>query len=73
MLVYTLVCARHARIAQSLEQGLAPGAAFFRASGAGCRASPPYAAALQAPGRVAVLLEHLSLIHISEPTRLALI
>eukprot|EP00969_Alexandrium_andersonii_P070019 3090471-Alexandrium_andersonii.AAC.1 len=58
MLVHTLVCARHAHIAQSPEQGLDPGAALLRASGAGRRASLPYAAALQAPGRVAVLLEH---------------
>eukprot|EP00969_Alexandrium_andersonii_P301168 13314513-Alexandrium_andersonii.AAC.1 len=58
MLVHMLVCARRARIAQNSEQGLEPGAALFRASGAGRRASPPYPAALQAPGCAAVLFEH---------------
>eukprot|EP00969_Alexandrium_andersonii_P098762 4357867-Alexandrium_andersonii.AAC.1 len=58
MLVHTLVCARHARVAQSSEQAFDPGAALLRASGAGRRAPLPYSAALQAPGRVAVLLKH---------------
>eukprot|EP00969_Alexandrium_andersonii_P187739 8295192-Alexandrium_andersonii.AAC.1 len=58
MLVHALVCARHARVAQSSEQTFEPGAALLRASGAGGRAPLSYSAALQAPGCVAVLLKH---------------
>eukprot|EP00969_Alexandrium_andersonii_P213314 9419439-Alexandrium_andersonii.AAC.1 len=57
MLAHALVRARHAGVAQSSEQTFEPGAAPLRASGAGRRPPFSYTAALQAPGRVAVLLE----------------
>eukprot|EP00969_Alexandrium_andersonii_P325522 14383652-Alexandrium_andersonii.AAC.1 len=58
MLVDVLVSARHACIAHGSEQALEPGTALFRVAGAGGRAPLARSAALQAPDRVAVLLEH---------------
>eukprot|EP00969_Alexandrium_andersonii_P370747 15477995-Alexandrium_andersonii.AAC.1 len=58
MLIDTLVGARRARIAQTSEQALEPGAALLRAAGTGGRAPLSRSPAPQAPSCVAVPLEH---------------
>eukprot|EP00969_Alexandrium_andersonii_P264939 11710037-Alexandrium_andersonii.AAC.1 len=58
MLIGSLVCTCHASVARRPERTLEPGAALLRVAGTSSRTLLPHPATLQAPSRVAMLLEH---------------